>query len=225
MAGSGHQLAHHLLYIVVVMLEVTLTWQVDDILFGVIMGDSRTVLPYSDKVVLHLLKKCVDMAVQLFVLPRTVAPFLHIAVLSQCDIVVCLVGHGQERLVDIKKHSGLPVLHSLVLLFVLFRQFRICLPGNYIVRIVAVHILVPVVVKERYTLLMLPHTLSACLGFREECEEIGLAAFRIGVEGKDNGIERTDRKAFRVELRVQFPAGIQPMAACIHGSRQCLIEQ
>ncbi len=43
MTGGRHQLTHHLLYIVIVVLEVTLPWQVDDILLGVVVRHTRAV--------------------------------------------------------------------------------------------------------------------------------------------------------------------------------------
>jgi hypothetical protein len=72
---------------------------------------------------------------------------------------------------------------------------------------------------------MLPHALTPCLRFGELRKQIALATLGIGVKGKDKGIERTDRKALGIELRIEFAACIQPMSLGIHRTRQCLSEQ
>ena len=72
---------------------------------------------------------------------------------------------------------------------------------------------------------MFPHAFTSCLGFGELRKQIALAAFGIGVKGKNKGIERTDRKALGIELRIEFTACVQPMPLGIHRTRQCLSEQ
>ena len=225
MTGGRHQLTHHFLYIVVVMLKVTLPWQVDNILLCVIMRHTCAVLTDIHEVVLHLLKESVDAPMQLLVLLIAVPSVFHRAVFLQGRSVSSFVSHWQEGLVDIEEHTYLTVLHSLVLLLVLVRQFCVCLLGDDIVGIVAVDVLIPIVIQERHTFLMLPHALTPCLRFGELRKQIALATLGIGVKGKDKGIERTDRKALGIELRIEFAACIQPMSLGIHRTRQCLSEQ
>ena len=72
---------------------------------------------------------------------------------------------------------------------------------------------------------MFPHALTPCLGFGELRKQVALAALGIGVEGKDKGIERTDRKALGIELRIEFTACVQPMSLGIYRTRQCFSQQ
>ena len=202
MTGGRHQLAHHLLYIVVVLLEVSLPWQIDDILLGVVVSHARAVLTDIHEVVFHLLKESADTSMQLFVLLVAISSVFHRAVFLQGGSVGRFVGHGQEGLVDIEEYTYLTVLHSLVLLLVLFRQLCVGLLGDDIVGIVAVDVLVPVVIQEGHAFLMLPHALTPCLRFGELRKQVALASLGIGVKGKDKGIERTDRKALGIELRI-----------------------
>ena len=95
MTGGRHQLTHHLLYIVIVLLEGTLPWQVDDILLGVVVRHTRAVLTYIHEVVLHLLKESVDAPMQLLVLLVAITSILHRAILLQCRSVGCFVSHRQ----------------------------------------------------------------------------------------------------------------------------------
>ena len=225
MTGGRHQLAHHFLHIVVVVLEISLSGQVDDILLGVVVCHARAVLTDIHKVVLHLLKESADTSMQLFVLLVAIPSVFRRAVLLQGRSVGGFVGHRQEGLVDIEEHTYLPVLHSLVLLLVLIRQRCVGLLGDDIIGMVAVDVLVPVVKQERHAFLMLPHALTSCLGFGELRKQITLATLGIGVKGKDKGIEWTDRKALGIEFRIEFAAGVQPMSIGIHRTCQCLSEQ
>ena len=95
MTGGRYQLTHHLLYIVVVVFEVTLPWQVDDILLGVIMRHTRTILTDIHEVFLHLLKESVDAPMQLLVLLVAITSILHRAILLQSRSVGCFVSHRQ----------------------------------------------------------------------------------------------------------------------------------
>ena len=225
MTGGRHQLTHHLLYIVVVVLEVTLPWKVDDILFRVVVSQTRAVLTDIHEVVFHLLKESVYTPMQLLVFLIAITSVLHRAVFLQGCSVGSFVGHRQERLIDIEQHTYLTVLHSLVLLLVLLRHFCVCLLSNDIVGIVAVDVLVPVVIQEGHAFLMLPHALTSCLRFGELSKQIAFAALGIGVKGKNKGIERTDRKALRIEFRIEFTACVQPMPLGIYRTRQCLSKQ
>ena len=189
------------------------------------MRHTRAVLTDIHEVVLHLLKETVDAPMKPLVLLVAITSVFHRAVFLQDCSVGSFVGHWQEGLVDIEEHTYLTVLHSLVLLLALVRQFCVCLLGDDIIGIVAVDILVPIVIQERHAFLMFPHALTSCLGFRELRKQIALTTLGIGVEGKDKGIERTDRKALGIELRIELAACVQPMSLGIHRTRQCLSKQ
>ena len=179
MTSGRHQLTHHLLYIVVVVLEVSLPRKVNNIFLSVVMCHTRTVLTDIHKVVLHLLKESVDAPMKLLVLLIAITSVFHRAVFLQDCSVGSFVGHWQERLVDIEEHTYLTVLHSLILLLVLVRQLSVCLLSNDIVGIVAVDVLVPIVIQERHAFFMFPHALTPCLGFGELRKQIALTPLGI----------------------------------------------
>lgn len=211
MACGTHKLAQRLLHIVVVVLKLLLTRHIDGILVRLVVCHAAAVAAHLHQVVVHLLHELVETAAELALLGLAVTAFLGASILPDRLPVGILVRVGHRRLVDVEERADLAVVNALVLLLLFGIESLIGRTAYGVFGVVAVHVFVPVIEYERHALLVFAHCRATRLGFVVEREDIGPAAVPIRVECHKQRIERADRHTLRIETRITFAGGIEPV--------------
>ena len=79
---------------------------------------------------------------------------VNASILQDGTLITIPINVGKYGLVNIEEGSYFSVVNALKLLLFFRCQFQIITSGDNLLRIIAVHVLIPVIEKERYTFLV-----------------------------------------------------------------------
>ena len=213
MTGGVHNLTHQFLHILRVFPVLALLRHVYCILLRVVMGDIGSLTAYRHKIILHLFYETVDSSPELSLLRPEMTALVGGAVAVKHRAVLVGIGVRHDCLREVEQHTDLTLLHTLVFLLPLRGQFLVVGGGDDILRVMPVDIVVPCIPVERHPLLLAEHRDVSGLCRVEEhilCRRIVIP---VGEQLEHKGVERTDRRAFRIYTGSRHPGMVEPHAA------------
>ena len=162
-SGGTCHLAHQFLHIVFVVFKLFRFGHIDCIFGGIEVRHACGILAHGKQVFPDLRHEPVHRAAQLSFLALQVTPVCTAAEALLQIPVFLRIRHRQSGLVDVEQDHDFPLAHSFVELLLCFGQGFVCLTGQHIFRVMAVHVLVPLVPVERHAVFLLQYCLSTLL--------------------------------------------------------------